>query len=59
MRFERMKRAGLYEDVMLGDPFEMDSQVSVRLTEETQRFFDSNPTRQDVHVRLQGRHGLN
>src|SRR3954452_8568800 len=32
--FERLKRAGLYEEVFIGDPFDPDGEVSVRLTEE-------------------------
>jgi hypothetical protein len=57
--FERLKRAGLYEDVYLGDPFDLEGEVSVRLSDEDRRFFDSNPSRQDVQIRLQGRWGQN
>jgi hypothetical protein len=57
--FERLKRAGLYEDVLLGDPFDLEGEVSVRLSEEDRRFFASNPSRRDVHIRMQSRRGLN
>ena len=57
--FERLKRAGLYEDVSIGDPFDPDATVSVTLTEETWRFFNANPTKQDIHVYMQRRWGQN
>ncbi len=57
--FERLKRAGLYEDVLVGDPFDLEGEVSVRLSEEDRRFFSSNPTRQEVQIRMQRRRGLN
>jgi hypothetical protein len=56
---ERLKRAGLYEDVLLGDPFDLEGEVSVRLSEEDRRFFNSNPSRRDVQIRMQSRRGLN
>ena len=57
--FERLKRAGLYEDVLIGDPFDLDGQVSVKLSDDDWRFFNSNPTKQDVHIHMQRRRGLN
>ena len=57
--FERLRRAGFYEDVLIGDPFDLDGVVSVRPSEEDRRFFDSEPTRQEVHMRMQGRWGMN
>jgi hypothetical protein len=57
--FERLKRAGLFEDVLLGDPFDLDGPVSVVLSEEDRAFFNGNPTKQDIHIRMQRRHGLN
>jgi len=57
--FERLKRAGLYEAVSLGDPFDPDGEISVKLTEEDWQFFNSNPTKQEVQVHLQRRRGLN
>jgi hypothetical protein len=57
--FERLKRAGLYEDVLLGDPFDLEGEVSVRLSEEDRRFFNSDPTEREIHIRMQRRWGLN
>src|SRR5512135_722650 len=57
--FERLKRAGLYEDVFIADPFDPDGQVSVKLTEADWQFFNSNPTEQEKHIRMQGRWGKN
>jgi hypothetical protein len=57
--FERLKRAGLYEEVYLGDPFDLSGNVSVRLSEEDWRFFNSNPTKQEVHVHMQRRRCMN
>jgi len=57
--FERLKRAGLYEDVSIADPFDPDGQVAVKLTEADWQFFNSNPTEQEKHLRLQGRWGMN
>jgi hypothetical protein len=57
--FERLRRAGLYEEVFIGDPFDLDGNVSVKLSEEDWRFFNSNPSKQEVHIRLQRRHGSN
>ncbi len=57
--FERLRRAGLYEEVVMGDPFDLDGEVSVRLTESDWEFFNSNPTKQEVHIHLQGRRGMN
>ncbi len=56
---ERLRRAGLYEDVSLGDPFDLNGDVSVRLTEEAWRFFQSNPTPQEIHLHMQKRWGAN
>jgi hypothetical protein len=53
---ERLKRAGLYEEILLGDPFDPDGQVSVRLSEEDWRFFNLNPTSREVQARIQRRH---
>ena len=57
--FERLKRAGLYEDVTIGDPFDPDGQVAVKLTEEDRQFFNADPTQQEKHIRMQGRWGMN
>jgi hypothetical protein len=57
--FERLRRAGFYEEVVMGDPFDLDGEVSVRLTESDWKFFNSNPTRREVHIHLQGWRGLN
>jgi hypothetical protein len=57
--FERLRRAGFYEEVVMGDPFDLDGEVSVRLTESDRNFFNSNPTKQEVHIHLQGRRGMN
>ena len=56
--FERLKRAGLYEEVYLGDPFDLDGEVFVKLTEEDWQFFNAKPTKQEVHIHLQRRRGL-
>jgi hypothetical protein len=56
---ERLKRAGLYEEVHVGDPFDPDGEVSVRLSEEVWRFFNSAPTDHEVLIRTQRRWGLN
>jgi hypothetical protein len=52
---ERLRRAGLYEEVLSGDPFDPDGQVSVNLSEEDWRFFNSDPTEREVQVRIQRR----
>jgi hypothetical protein len=52
---ERLRRAGLYEEVISGDPFDPDGQVSVKLSEEDWRFFNSDPTEREVRARLQRR----
>jgi hypothetical protein len=57
--FERLRRAGLYEEVVMGDPFDPNGEVSVRLTESDWEFFNSNPTKREVHIHLQGRRRLN
>jgi hypothetical protein len=57
--FERLKRAGLYEDVYIGDPFDLDGQVAVTLTDDGLGFFQSNPTKQDIHIHMQRRWGMN
>ena len=57
--FERLKRAGLYADVTIADPFDPDGQVAVKLTEADWQFFNSNPTPQEKHIRMQGRWGKN
>ena len=57
--FERLQRAGFYEAVSLGDPFDLDGQVSVTLTEESWRLFHSNPSKHDIHLHLQKRWGAN
>jgi hypothetical protein len=56
---ERLKRAGLIEEVILGNPFDLESQVSVRLNEEDWRFWNSAPSRQEVQVQMQRRWGIN
>ncbi len=57
--FERLRRAGFYEEVVMGDPFDLDGEVSVRLTESDWNFFNSNPTKREAHIHLQGRRGMN
>ena len=57
--FERLKRAGLYEALAIGDPLDQNGDVSVTLTEEGWRFFNSNPTPREVHLLLQKRWGAN
>ena len=57
--FERLKRAGLYADVTIEDPFDPDGQVAVKLTEADWQFFNSNPTETEKHIRMQGRWGMN
>jgi hypothetical protein len=52
---ERLKRAGLIEEMYLGDPFDLEGEVSVSLSEEDWRFWNSNPTKQEVHVHMQSR----
>jgi hypothetical protein len=47
------------DHVVMGDPFDLEGEVSVRLTESDWKFFNSNPTKQEVHIHLQGKHGLN
>jgi hypothetical protein len=56
--FKRLKWAGLYEEVAMGDPIDPDGEVSVRLTKTDWEFFNSNPTKREVHMHLQGRLGL-
>lgn len=60
--FERLKRAGLYEDVVMDDPFDLDGSVAVALTEEDWRFFNGNPTEEErrayAHRRAQRFHGV-
>jgi hypothetical protein len=56
---ERLKRTGLYEEVHGDDPFDPDGEVSVRLSEEDWRFFNSDPTADEVHIRMQSRWGVN
>ena len=56
--FERLKRAGLVEEVLIGDPFDPDGNVSVKLTEEDWRFFNTNPTGQEMRAHLQRRRGV-
>ena len=56
---DRLKRAGLYEDVSIEYPFYPDGQVAVNLTEADRQFFNSNPTQQEKHIRMQGRWGKN
>ena len=57
--FERLKRAGLYEDVAIADPFDPHGHVAVKLTEADRQFFNSNPTETEKHIRMQGRWGMN
>ena len=43
---ERLKpAAGLIEEVILGNPFELESPVSVRLNEKDWHFWNSSPSR--------------
>src|SRR4051794_1472961 len=46
--FERLKRAGRFEDVFIDDPFDPEGDVSVRLTEAEWRSGHPAPTRQDA-----------
>jgi hypothetical protein len=56
---ERLKRAGLIEEVIVGNPFELEGEVSVSLSEKDWRFWNSSPTRKEVQVHMQGRWGVN
>jgi hypothetical protein len=56
---ERLKRAGLIEEVVLGNPFDLESEISVSLSEKDWRFWNSSPTRQEVQVHMQGRWCMN
>jgi hypothetical protein len=43
--FERLKRAGRFEDVLIDDPFDPDGQVLVRLNEQEWQSLNADPTR--------------
>src|SRR5512135_2393798 len=55
---ERLKRAGLYEEVFCGDPFDPDAEVEVKLTNEDVEFFNSQPSQEEVRVHVQRRFGM-
>ena len=45
--FERLKRAGRFEDVLIDDPFDLEGVVSVKLTEAEWRSINPAPTPRD------------
>src|SRR5947209_4598904 len=46
--FERLKRAGRFEDVLIDDPFDPEGSVSVRLTEARWQVVNAAPTPRDA-----------
>ncbi|HMB03368.1 MAG TPA: hypothetical protein VKP69_06460 [Isosphaeraceae bacterium] len=47
---ERLRRAGRYEEVFGGDPFDPNAEVAVKLTNEDFEFFNSQPSKEEVGV---------
>src|SRR5512135_2121048 len=55
---ERLRRAGFYEEVICGDPFDPDAEVAVKLTNEDFEFFNSQPSKEEVRAHVQRRFGM-
>ncbi len=55
---ERLKRAGLYEVVLHGNPFDPEAEVAVKLTREDYEFFNPQPSQEEIRAHLQRRLGM-